>query len=177
MGTDHDFLRARNRGPSPISRLGEGGRILVSRGGFTSRRRADSRVQIHAGLKFDMRARAAVLVLTRQQWLLGAGLILAGILYLSISPQIHMPGFGLDKLGHIVAYLALMLSVMHVCARNWWPLVGLLCTLLAVALEVVQYLGGHRTFSIGDMVASAVGVALAYAIGMRRNGGRTGFPQ
>jgi VanZ family protein len=101
----------------------------------------------------------------RWAWRIVGWLGVAAIIYLSLEPQ--PPTFTTysheDKIGHVLAYAALMLwfAQIHLTpadrARN---ALGLL--VLGVGLELVQGWEGFRTFSFADMGADAVGVALGW---------------
>jgi VanZ family protein len=101
---------------------------------------------------------------SRRQWLAFTAAVLVGIAFLSVTAVYRVPSaFGLDKLGHAVAYGVLMSGLMHVFARRWWLALAIVCCALAVAFEGVQSLMPYRTVSLWDILASAVGVVFAYA--------------
>lgn len=44
--------------------------------------------------------------------------------------------------------------------RQWWWAIGF--SLMGIVLEVLQGMGGHRTFDYVDMLANATGVAMGW---------------
>jgi len=71
---------------------------------------------------------------------------------------------GGDKLGHVLAYAALMVwfswlyavpGAHFACAAGF--------VLLGIGLEFAQALTDYRSFQLADMVADCVGVALGWA--------------
>jgi len=89
------------------------------------------------------------------------------VVYLSLSPEPpelieFQQG---DKLGHLVAYLSLMLWFANIYpGRN--QQISLTAAFLAMGaiLESLQALIGHRTFQYSDMVANGVGVFLGWLL-------------
>ncbi len=98
----------------------------------------------------------------RPLWLtLGWGLVLT-VVYLSLTPhpiEIHVANFG-DKIGHILAYSALM---------AWWSQLdsrqcrlALLFVLLGLAMEIAQSYTDYRTADVFDEAADCVGVGVGW---------------
>lgn len=92
---------------------------------------------------------------------------LAGVCVLSLLPHPPKPlAFeSADKLEHLLAYAWLMLWFCQVRLTTqerlrYW--VGL--SLLGVALEWLQGMGGYRYFEYGDMLANASGVLLGWGL-------------
>lgn len=86
---------------------------------------------------------------------------LAGVLFLALNPRPPAAGFSYDKFNHILAFFALAFLL-----RLGWPrfptpygVSGLLA--LGVGIEVVQYFIG-RDAALGDVVADAIGITLAW---------------
>lgn len=79
----------------------------------------------------------------------------------SISQPVNVPG--IDKFHHLLAYGAMM---------AWWGMVqprwriawALALLLLGAALEWAQSMTGHRFMDRWDMLANALGVALAFGL-------------
>jgi len=98
----------------------------------------------------------------RNVWLaLGWGLVLA-VIYLSLTPKppsIDIVSFG-DKIGHFLAYAALM---------GWWSQLdsrhchlALLFLLMGLGLEIAQSFTDYRQGDIFDMAANCIGVGLGW---------------
>jgi VanZ family protein len=92
--------------------------------------------------------------------LCGAWLYAAAIVWLSLTPappQVDIANG--DKLGHFLAYAALMFwfgaLYRSARARIGW---ALFCLALGVALEFAQRATGYRSFELADMAADALGV-------------------
>ena len=102
----------------------------------------------------------------RVGWSLIGWFGVALILYLSLMP--HPPELDIeqgDKLQHMAAYAVLM---------GWWAQMGasdranariaLIMLGLGIAIEFMQAATGYRTFSVADMVADALGIALGWML-------------
>ena len=102
----------------------------------------------------------------RLGWSLIGWFGVALILYLSLMP--HPPELDIeqgDKLQHLAAYAVLM---------GWWAQMGasdrahariaLSMLGLGIAIEFAQAATGYRTFSVADMVADALGIALGWML-------------
>lgn len=102
----------------------------------------------------------------RRLWLsLGWALILS-VIWLSLTPApVEIPVVEGDKLGHLLAYGALMVWFSNLYG-NFNPRVILAIGLVAmgIALEFVQGWTGYRTFEIADMAANASGVLAGWAL-------------
>jgi hypothetical protein len=100
-----------------------------------------------------------------QAWRVLGWMGVAAVVVLSLVPE--PPTFtGLgheDKVGHALAYAALMLwfAQLH-RARGRRALTALGLIALGIALEFAQSWTGQRTFSVADMSADAIGVALGW---------------
>lgn len=97
-------------------------------------------------------------------WLAGGWLICAAIVWLSLTPS--PPSVGIeygDKLGHFVAYGALMYWFCQLYASRTARLgYALGFAAMGVALEFIQGALGYRTFEVADMLANALGVLLGW---------------
>ena len=102
----------------------------------------------------------------RLGWSLIGWFGVALILYLSIMP--HPPELDIeqgDKLQHLAAYAVLM---------GWWAqmaasdrrnaVIALTMLAFGIAIEFMQAGTGYRTFSVADMVADALGIALGWML-------------
>lgn len=100
----------------------------------------------------------------RPLWLVIGWALVAAVVWLSLTPRLaefDVPFVFLDKAGHFTAYFVLMFWYASLYQRpaHWLLAVGFV--LLGVALEGAQYLTGYRGFEFGDIVADAVGIAVA----------------
>lgn len=86
-------------------------------------------------------------------------LILGGIAYLSLTPTETLV-VGSDKLGHFIAYSALMANVGFLVLPNKDKLLQgmILCVLYGVIIEIIQYYIPGRVMSGWDVVANTIGV-------------------
>lgn len=93
---------------------------------------------------------------------LGWGLIFA-VIYLSLTPKPLTADISqIDKLGHLLAYAALM---------GWWSQLdqrhcrlALRFMLLGLALEIVQGHSGYREGDVLDMLANTLGLGVGWLI-------------
>lgn len=95
----------------------------------------------------------------------GWGMVVA-VIWLSLTPNPPHPPAMLtwDKAHHLLAYTALMFWFAQSFARHWrWPV--FLCG-LGFTLEVLQGLGGVRSFDLFDLVANVLGVTLGLVLAM-----------
>jgi hypothetical protein len=100
-----------------------------------------------------------------QAWRVVGWVGVAALIVLSLVPE--PPSFTEfqqeDKIGHVLAYAAIMLWFAQVnLSRGSRTLNALGLLALGVALEFVQGWTGERTFSLGDMGADAIGIALGW---------------
>lgn len=99
-------------------------------------------------------------------WRVGGALLVLSVMVLSLirdAPEI--PIYWGDKLGHLLAYGALM-SWFAQIDRRWQ---ARLCWALAfiamgIALEFVQGMTTYRSFDAFDMLANAIGVLLGWLV-------------
>jgi len=88
-------------------------------------------------------------------------LMLLIVLVLSLLP-IDQPNFSPnDKVNHLLAYAALLVS--GYLAHRHLGFAGLFVVLFGVLVEVLQGLTSYRMFSFADMLADSAGVALGCA--------------
>ena len=99
-------------------------------------------------------------------WLALGWAWIAWVIYLSLIPEPPgMDGPWWDKIGHSVAYIALMLwfaQLYHPRSTKFWVALGLVA--LGIAIEFAQEQTGYRHFEIADMVADASGVAVGFLL-------------
>jgi VanZ family protein len=89
------------------------------------------------------------------------------ILYLSAfpAPQIDIGFIAPDKLGHLLAYAVLSISMawkniksQEKLSRNWFLIVLIISASYGILMEIMQYLFfPNRYFDYGDMVANLLG--------------------
>jgi hypothetical protein len=108
----------------------------------------------------DSQARAL-----RQAWRVVGWIGVTALIVLSLVPE--APTFTdlrqEDKVGHVLAYAALMLWFAQVeLTRRSRAFTALGLLALGIALEFVQGWTGERSFSVADMVADAAGTALGW---------------
>lgn len=102
---------------------------------------------------------------------LGALLWAVWILRLGLDDRrnvIGLSGTTSEAIQHIVAFAILGALVMATARRRPW-LVFVLVAFAGVLGEFAQLAASDRTFSVGDMVFSAIGAALGVAV-VRRSG-------
>jgi hypothetical protein len=96
-------------------------------------------------------------------WVLSLGTVC----YLSLSPKVEV-SFGFewdDTICHALAYAWLSTLALLGFQRAWFRLVGVLLLIpFGIALEFVQQFVPGRHFSVVDMIANSIGVALALMI-------------
>jgi hypothetical protein len=92
--------------------------------------------------------------------------MVAVVVWLSLMPdrlQPTTPWLGWDKTQHALAYASLMYWFRQAFVPRWrWPVFLLF---LGVGLEILQGVGGVRTFDPADMIANGLGVCLGLALG------------
>ncbi len=118
---------------------------------------------------------------TRLLWLVPGWLLVLLVIYFSLTPipiEVMVepvfkltPGQGavVRKLGHVIAYAALMFWFGNRCetlARRRMIAIGLVAS--GIALEFVQGWIGYRHFRIADMAINAAGVAVGWALASPR---------
>jgi len=100
-------------------------------------------------------------------WLaIGFGLVTL-VIYLSLTTDpIDVGKVDEVKLGHVIAYLVLMLWFAQLY-QSWRARLGIAAALalMGVGLEYTQGLTSYRSFAYADMVDNAIGVAMGLAIG------------
>jgi VanZ family protein len=93
-------------------------------------------------------------------------MLIATVIYLSLTPHpIEIDIEQGDKLGHALAYFAMMMWFAQLYQRRshaWW---GLGFIALGIALEYLQGWSGYRDFEYLDMVADASGVTAGWLLG------------
>jgi VanZ family protein len=102
----------------------------------------------------------------RRLWLILGWALVFWVIWLSLTPApVQVSLAGGDKLGHLLAYGALMVwfsslyedSIARVMLAIGFAAMG-------IALEFVQGWTGYRTFEIADMVANASGVFAGWVV-------------
>jgi len=93
--------------------------------------------------------------------------LVAVITAASLWPEPSIPDVGVswnDKLGHIVAYLVLMLWFAQLYSRPRHPWIGLRLVALGIFIEILQWLSGYRYFELADIGANTLGVAVGWLL-------------
>lgn len=94
------------------------------------------------------------------------GVLLIGlVIYLSLTPYPidGIPVENGDKYDHLLAYATLMFWFAQIHEQSRVRLCLALALIgMGVGLEFLQRLTGFRTFEIGDMTASAIGVCVGW---------------
>lgn len=106
-------------------------------------------------------------------WLIASALLVALVVYGSLSPgaALPVPG-GVDKVEHFAVYLflAVWFTALYPRSSYWRVVAGLVG--LGLALEVLQHLMQlGRSAEWPDMVANAAGVLLGYGLAVAVTGG------
>jgi VanZ family protein len=103
----------------------------------------------------------------RRLWIAAGWGFVILVIYLSLTPEpLAAPSVDGFKTGHILAYAWLMLWFAQVCPRLGQRMsIAVALCLLGIALEYLQLLTPHRTFSYSDMVDDAIGVTIGLALG------------
>lgn len=105
--------------------------------------------------------RAAPALVWPRLWRSLGWCLIALVVYLSLGPPPPTGGLShADKLGHTLAYFALM---------GWWtqlaprpPRLAVLFLLMGGTLELAQHWGGQRSGEFLDLAANALGIALGW---------------
>ncbi len=104
----------------------------------------------------------------RGYWLAGGWLIVAAIVWLSLTPS--PPTLDIeqgDKLGHFLGYGALMFWFCQLYAsRGARTGYGAVFCAMGVALELAQGALGYRSYEEFDVLANALGVLLGWGIAL-----------
>jgi VanZ family protein len=100
----------------------------------------------------------------RRFWLLLGWMLVFFVIYLSLTPEpVQVPMEEGDKLGHVLAYAALMswfANLYEGSARRMQFAIGFIA--LGITLEFIQGSTGYRSFEVADMAAGAAGVAVGW---------------
>ncbi|MDW8469631.1 MAG: VanZ family protein [Burkholderiales bacterium] len=102
----------------------------------------------------------------RRAWLAAGALVAAAIVWLSLTPSPPQAGVEHeDKVGHVVAYGALMYCLYRGAVSRAARLAFAAASLaMGIGLEFAQDWLGYRHREIADIVANAAGVALGWAV-------------
>ncbi len=99
-------------------------------------------------------------------WNTMSAVLIAAILYLSLTPnpvQVPMPEG--DKLGHAVAYAALMFWFAQIHSALRRRVLGAAAFVaMGVVIEFLQRASGYRSFEVADMLADAIGIAAGWLL-------------
>lgn len=101
----------------------------------------------------------------RRAWRTIGWLLVGLVIVESLIPgPIEVPIEQGDKLAHVAAYATLMFWFAQDGRRERRMLYAIAFGAMGVALEFAQRFTGYRTYDVADMLADAVGVAIAWAI-------------
>jgi glycopeptide antibiotics resistance protein len=100
-------------------------------------------------------------------------MLILAVVYLSLVPQPpRVVDFNQsDKLAHLLAYAVLFLWFANIYPngrRRIWFTAGFLA--VGVCLELLQALGGHRSFQYADMLANGLGILAGWSLAKTRFG-------
>ena len=102
----------------------------------------------------------------RLLWLIVGWLLVLLVIILSLVPvPVDVPVEEGDKIGHVVAYAALMFwfaNLFETLNRRSMLAIGFV--VLGIALEFAQGWTDYRTFELADMAADAFGVAVGWVL-------------
>lgn len=105
----------------------------------------------------------------RPVWLSIGWLLVLFVVYMSLAPRIPSADITyFDKIGHFLAYFALMSWFGFVYLRGTHLWIGLSLVVFGIALECVQYWTGYRVFSPFDIVANVLGVTAGWLLAATR---------
>ncbi len=108
----------------------------------------------------------------RPLWLVIGWLLVGLVVYLSLAPQLPQVDIrNFDKVGHFLAYFALMSWFAFIYARNAHLWIGVMLVIMGIALEIGQYLTGYRAFEIADIVVNTLGVMAGMLLARTRFAG------
>lgn len=95
-----------------------------------------------------------------------AVIITALIVFLSVTPSQPSISTGqLDKAGHFIMYAVAAWAYLRAARQIAAPVV--LCALLGITMEIVQYFLAWRSFSLLDIAANCAGIAAATFLWVR----------
>jgi len=102
----------------------------------------------------------------RRAWLILGWILVALIIYLSLTPAPIQVSMELgDKYGHVLAYAVLMFWFTNLYERIALRVrlaIGFVA--MGIALEFVQRWTGYRSFEVADMAAGVAGVAAGWIV-------------
>jgi len=93
--------------------------------------------------------------------------MVAAVVWLSLTPE--PPGLDFeqaDKLGHFIAYGALMFWFSQLYQKRIRVFYALGFIAMGIGLELVQGQLGYRSYEIFDMYANTLGVLLGWAVAL-----------
>ena len=97
--------------------------------------------------------------------MLGMGLVVF-VFYQSLTPvPVELSHYQFsDKLGHFIAYFALMSWFVQLYKRRTHLILLLLFVLMGISIEVLQGQTVYRLFELADIVANSLGALCAWAL-------------
>lgn len=109
----------------------------------------------------------------RKVWLAGGWLLVASVVYLSLTPHPPEPmSFpNVDKLEHGLAYAALSFWFCQIyISLRQREVVIISLMAMGIVIEVAQGMTGYRYFEYADMLANGMGVMLGVILSRTRMG-------
>lgn len=97
--------------------------------------------------------------------MLGMGLVVF-VFYQSLTPApVELSHYQFsDKLGHFIAYFALMSWFAQLYKRRTHLILLLLFVLMGICIEVLQGQTAYRLFELADIAANSLGALCAWAL-------------
>jgi glycopeptide antibiotics resistance protein len=93
--------------------------------------------------------------------------MVAAVVWLSVTPAPPKVDFAQsDKVGHFIAYGALMLWFAQLYIGSTRLLYAAGFVAMGIGLEFVQGALGYRSFDVLDMAANSLGVLLGWAVAL-----------
>lgn len=101
----------------------------------------------------------------RPAWLAVGWALVIAVGYLSLAPSLPKVDVGhFDKVGHFLAYFALMSWFGFVYLRASHRLIGVQLVTLGVLLEGAQWAFGHRAIELLDVAANVAGIVAGWLL-------------
>lgn len=95
-------------------------------------------------------------------WFLIVAVITLSLIPDPPTPEVNVPG--IDKIGHFIAYFALMTWFCLTYLRNAHLWIGVRLIFLGVTLEVLQWILGQRFFEAADILGNILGIAAGWLL-------------
>ena len=99
-------------------------------------------------------------------WLAGGLLLVAFVLYKTLSPPGGGSGLMNDKLAHFLAFAALMVWFSGLVPTRRYPYLFLALLAYGAVIEGLQYFTGYRAMDPEDLVADAIGLIVGWGLAL-----------